>query len=184
MTARFDPQPTLAGETVAVRPLAASDRSGLQAAAADPETWVGHPAKDRWKPEAFGPYFDFLLASGTTLAILDRPSGRIIGCSRYYVAPDRPDDISIGFTFLDLAFWGGRTNFEVKRLMLGHAFASFPTVWFHIDPTNRRSQVATARLGAVHDHDATLDLAGKPVPWLCFRLDRAAWEETLRERSA
>lgn len=180
----FDPQPRLECETLLLRPLAAEDRAGLRAAASDPGTWAGHPAKDRWKPEVLDLYFDFLLASGTTLAVVDRTSGTIIGCSRYYVAPDRPDDISIGFTFLDRRFWGGRTNFELKRLMLGHAFVRFATVWFHIDPTNRRSQIATARLGAVHDHDAELDLSGKPARWMCFRLDRAAWDRVLRERAA
>jgi len=179
----FDPQPHPLGDTVALRPLALADRDGLAAAASDPATWAGHPAKDRHRREVFDPYFDFLLATGSTLAIVERSTGRVIGCSRYYVAPDRPDDIAIGFTFLDHGFWGGATNFEVKRLMLGHAFARFPEVWFHIDPNNRRSQVATSRLGAVHAHDADLDLAGKPARWMCFRLDRAVWERTLGERA-
>ena len=172
----FDAQPTLIGPSLLLRPLHLHDFDGLYAAAADPEVWAGHPARDRHTREAFEPYFDFLLESGTTLAILDRASGKPIGCSRYYTAPDLPDDIAIGFTFLNNAYWGGATNFQLKRLMLEHAFASFPAVWFHIDPTNVRSQKATAKLGAVHVHDAVLDLSGKPAKWMCFRLDKAAWE--------
>lgn len=179
----FDLQPHLAGDTLDLRPLAEADRGGLYAAAADPETWAGHPAKDRWKRDVFDAYFDLLLRLGGTLVALDRASGRIIGCSRYYVPPDRPGDMAIGFTFLDRAYWGGSTNFEMKRLMLAHAFATFPHVWFHIDPANRRSQVATARLGAVHAGDADLDLSGKPVPWMCFRLDRDVWASKLAERA-
>jgi RimJ/RimL family protein N-acetyltransferase len=180
----FDPQPTIEGETLTVRPLAAADRDGLHAAASDPRTWAGHPANDRWRRDVFDRHFDFLLDTCTTLAVADRASGRLIGCSRYYVPPDRPGSIAIGFTFLAPTHWGGSTNFELKRLMLGHAFAHFPEVWFHIDPSNRRSQVATTRLGAVHACDAELDLAGTPARWMCYRLDRDSWERTRRTRES
>ena len=178
----FDFQPSLAGPTLALRPLAPDDFEALHAAASDPEVWAGHPARNRFEREAFTPYFAFLVEAGGTLAILDRASGTIIGCSRYYVAPDEPDAISIGFTFLARAWWGGAANFELKRLMLDHAFRSFPEVWFHIAPTNIRSQKATAKLGAEYVRTATLDLAGTPAEWMCYRLTRAAWERTCRER--
>ena len=176
----FDPQPTLVGKGLALRPLRLGDLPGLYDAASDPETWAGHSVKDRFRIEVFEPYFRFLLDSGTTLAILDRRTDRLIGCSRYYVAPDQVGDIAIGFTFLDRAYWGGRTNAELKGLMLGHAFATFKTVWFHIDPTNVRSQKATAKFGAQHAYDAELDLSGKPARWMCFRLDAADWNSGKR----
>jgi hypothetical protein len=176
MRPAFDLAPELTGETLHLRPLRQDDFEALHAAASDPATWAGHPARNRHERDVFRGYFDFLLAGGGTLAIIDRSRGRIIGCSRYYAPPDRPDEIAIGFTFIDNAYWGGATNFELKRLMLGHAFSSFDTVWFHIDPTNLRSQRATGKLGAVHAYDATLDLSGTPVAWMCFRLDRDAWE--------
>ena len=175
----FDPQPHLDDEALALRPLRADDLDALHAAAAAPETWAGHPATDRHEREIFEHYFRFLLDSGTTLAVIDRASRRMIGCSRYYAAPDRPGSISVGFTFLDHRWWGGRTNRSLKRLMLGHAFAIVPEVWFHIAPSNIRSQKATRKLGAEHDHDATLDLSGTPALWMCFRLTRDAWRRTL-----
>lgn len=171
----FDPQPTLQGGSLALRPLEPDDLLGLHEAASDAGTWIGHPVKDRYKREVFEPYFRFLLESGTTLAVLDRLTSRIIGCSRYYVAPDQTNDIAIGFTFLDKAYWGGKTNAELKGLMLDHAYKSFKTVWFHIDPANVRSQKATLKLGAKHFYDAELDLSGKPARWMCFRLDTADW---------
>lgn len=176
--------PHLTGPTLELRPLAPEDRDGLHAAASAPKTWAGHPAKERWRRAAFDPYFDYLLQAGGVLAVIERASGRIIGASRFYVGPDRPGAIAIGFTFLDHRFWGGTTNFELKRLMLGHAFASFPEVWFHIDPTNLRSQIATGRLGAVHVETRELDISGKPAAWMCFRLDRDVWAEKLAERGA
>jgi N-acetyltransferase len=172
----FDAQPTLIGPSLLLRPLQPNDFEKLYAAAADPEIWAGHPVKDRHTREVFEPYFDFLLGSGTTLAILDRASDKVIGCSRYYPVPDQPDSVAVGFTFLNNAYWGGNTNLQLKRLMLDHAFERFPTVWFHIDPSNIRSQKATAKLGAVHAYDATLDLAGSPALWMCFRLDKSAWD--------
>ena len=173
--------PELVGPTLELRPLEAADRDGLHCAASDPETWAGHPAKERWRRDAFDAYFDFLLKAGGVLAVVERATGRIIGGSRFYVPPERPERIAIGFTFLDRSFWGGATNFELKRLMLGHAFASYPEVWFHIDPTNLRSQIATGRLGAVHVETREIDISGKPAEWMCFRLDRDVWAEKVAE---
>lgn len=175
MRADFDPQPRLLSDALELRPLRPDDFEDLHAAASRPEVWAGHPAKDRHERAVFAPYFRFLLDSGTTLAVIDRRSGRIIGCSRYYTAPDRPDDLAIGFTFLNDAYWGGGTNLELKRLMLDHAFRTFPEVWFHIDPANVRSQRATAKLGAEHACDAVLDLSGTPASWMCFRLRKRTW---------
>jgi RimJ/RimL family protein N-acetyltransferase len=100
------------------------------------------------------------------------------------VSPDRPGGVAIGFTFLQHKYWGGATNFELKRLMLTHAFQSFDELWFHIAPSNVRSQKATAKLGADHVGDAVLDISGSATLWMCFRLMRAAWEQTCRNRVA
>jgi N-acetyltransferase len=174
---QFDPQPTVCGPNLTLRPLRADDYEALSLAACDPELWAGHPAKDRWRPEVFQPYFAGLLASGATLAVIDTASGTVIGCSRYYEVEDAPGDISIGFTFLARAWWGGATNAELKRLMLDHAFQSFDRVWFHIDPTNIRSQRATAKIGAVFAHDAVIGISGAPGNWKCYVLARDAWQQ-------
>lgn len=180
----FDPQTELESHALKLRPLRQDDLDGLHAAASRPEVWAGHPAKDRHRRDVFERYFRLLLESGSTLAVLDRHSDHIIGCSRYYTAPDRPGSLSIGFTFLDDRYWGGGTNFDLKTLMLDHAFRDFSEVWFHIDPTNVRSQRATAKLGAEHVYGVVLDLLGTPAPWMCFRLTKDAWDEVLKGRYA
>ncbi|WP_414473868.1 GNAT family N-acetyltransferase [Microvirga sp. M2] len=180
----FDAQPRLTSPVLELRPLRRDDFDGLFSAAAHPEVWAGHPAKDRHRRDVFEKYFDFLMGTRSTLAIIDRPSGKIIGCSRYYTSPDRPDAIAIGFTFLNHAYWGGDVNFELKRLMLDHAFGTYPEVWFHIGPDNVRSRKATAKLGADYVAEATLDLSGTAAPYLCFRLTRDAWRRTLEARGA
>ncbi len=175
-TSNFDTQPILSGETLSLRPLHREDFDGLYAAASDPETWAGHPASDRYKEDVFSKYFDFLLNNGGALVVLDRQLDKIIGCSRYYVAPDVPDSISIGFTFLQHDYWGGSTNRELKKLMLGHAFETFAEVWFHIDANNIRSQKATAKLGAKHIYDATIGVSGTPGNWMRFSLNKNDWD--------
>jgi RimJ/RimL family protein N-acetyltransferase len=180
--AGFNAQPELASRSLVLRPLRPEDLDGLFAAAGHPEVWAGHPAKDRHKRDVFEKYFAFLLESRSTLVVIDPQSNRTIGCSRYYTAPDRPDGISIGFTFLNHAYWGGEMNFELKRLMLEHAFRTFLEVWFHIDPNNIRSQKATAKLGAEHIYDTTLNLSGSAAPYMCFRLSRDAWRRSLNDK--
>lgn len=182
MQAVFDAQRTLISDALVLRPLTGDDREGLYAAAGDPLIWAGHPATTRHLRAVFDPYFDNLLVWGGTLALTERHSGRIIGCSRFYAAPDQPEDISIGFTFLVRDHWGGPTNFAVKRLMLDHAFGSFDRVWFHIAPTNLRSQKATGKLGAVLSHTVALNLTGTPVETACLVLSRAAWARVSGDR--
>jgi N-acetyltransferase len=176
----FANQPTLSGETLHLRPLCADDKDALTAAASDPAIWAGHPVQDRYKPQVFGPYFDMLLASGGTLLIRERASGNTIGCSRYYPAPEGPDQIGIGFTFLRSEYWGGATNLELKSLMLGHAYKQVDRVWFHIGPTNIRSQKATAKLGARHMHTKQWAIGGSSTLWMCYALDKSDWHAHLK----
>ncbi len=124
-----------------------------------------------------------MLQRASAFVVFDRASDAVVGGSAYYQPPDQADGVSIGFTFLRRASWGGLVNFELKRLMLDHAFGSYEEVWFHIASTNVRSQQATAKLGAEHAYDASLDLSGTPAPWMCFRLGRDAWRRTLASRA-
>lgn len=172
----FDDQPILIGETLTLRPLKSTDLEDLYLAAKDPKTWSGHPATNRHEREVFETYFKFLIEAGGTLLITDRKTKTAIGCSRYYVSPDVPDMISIGFTFISNEYWGGKTNRELKQLMLAHAFNRYDEVWFHIDPTNIRSQKATAKLGAECIADQELNLGGNPAQWKCWRLRKSNWK--------
>ncbi|MEO0913478.1 MAG: GNAT family N-acetyltransferase [Pseudomonadota bacterium] len=162
-----------------LRPLREDDFEALYAAAADPLIWAQHPAKDRHERAVFEPYFAFLLASATTLAVEDAESGQIVGCSRFYETPPPQRALSIGFTFLTRAHWGGIFNYEMKRLMLNHIFATRAEAWFHIDPANIRSQRATEKLGAVFVGEEELDLGTGTGRWRSYRLLKDDWTARL-----
>lgn len=171
----FDPQPVLFNDAVELRPLTIADRDGLTEAAGDPDIWAGHPVRDRYKPEVFRGYFDFLESLGSAMTIRAAGSGRIIGCSAFYTDTNAPARLSIGFTFLTRDQWGGQTNRQAKSLMLGHIFRGHDEAWFHIAPSNIRSQVATGRLGAVFTHQSEIDLGTGAQPWRCYCLTKEAW---------
>lgn len=82
-----------------------------------------------------------------TFAIIDKATGLIIGASSYYKFT--PISVTIGFTFLARAYWGGRYNSELKKLMLDHVFKSVDTVYFEVGEKNFRSQKALVKIGAV-----------------------------------
>ena len=171
----FPDQPTLTGPNLHLRPLRAEDEEALTQAASDPLIWAGHPQSDRHKPEVFGPYFQMLLTQGGTLIAALRDSGQVIGCSRYYPTTEEPGAYGIGYTFLIRQHWGGTTNWEMKALMLDHAFQHLDTVWFHIGADNIRSKRATAKLGVVHAGSAVSDLGSGPIVHDAYRLDKAVW---------
>ena len=145
----FDKQPFLLGELLELRPLRADDFDALFGVAADPLIWEQHPDRDRYQEPTFRTFFAEALASGGALVAVDRSNGHIIGSSRYHGYDAERSVIEIGWSFLARAYWGGRYNGEMKRLMLAHAFRSVKRVIFIIGPDNRRSQRAVEKIGGV-----------------------------------
>lgn len=145
----FELQPTLEGELILLRPIKPEDYEALYTAASDPLIWEVHPNWDRYKPENFKRYFQGAIDSGGAFIVIDKANGKIIGSSRYhhYDADDR--SIHIGWTFLERAYWGGRHNGELKRLMLTHAFQFVDTAIFVIGPDNVRSRRAIEKIGGI-----------------------------------
>ena len=167
-----DWQPTLRGERIMLRPLRPDDHAALHAAANDPGIWAQHPEPNRHEPEVFARYFAGALRSGGALVVVDLATNAIAGSSRYYDWNPRDATVVVGYTFLARSHWGGATNGELKRLMLGHAFRWARTVWFHVGPDNLRSQRALERIGAQFDRVATMVANGQPGSRMVFRVDR------------
>jgi RimJ/RimL family protein N-acetyltransferase len=145
----MDRQPTLTGELLQLRPLLPADYASLFGVASDPLIWEQHPDPNRYQESAFQAFFQKALDSGGALTAVDRATGVLIGSSRYHGYDATAREVEIGWTFLARAYWGGRYNGEMKRLMLDHAFRWVDRVLFIIGPQNHRSQRAVAKIGAV-----------------------------------
>ena len=166
-----DLQPTLTGETVIVRPLAAGDWAEMFKAASDPLIWALHPARDRYKEPMFRQFFDTAIALRSAFAFVDRASGAIIGSSRYHGYDAERREVEIGWTFLTRDYWGGTTNAEIKWLMIDHAFTFADTVIFWVGEDNLRSRRAMEKIGgALREGFYTRPLAGSDVPNVVYEI--------------
>ena len=144
----LDLQPTLTGHLLALRPLHTGDFEALYAAASDPLVWEQHPEPLRYRRDVFQKFFDGAIRSRGAFVVTDLVSGRVIGSSRYYDYSAVRHEVTVGYTFLARAYWGGSYNREVKRLMLDHAFQHVERVLFEVGEKNVRSQKALRKIGA------------------------------------
>jgi RimJ/RimL family protein N-acetyltransferase len=170
----FDFQPRLEGRLLAMRPVEAGDFGALYALGSDPEVWALHPARERYRPEAFRAYFEGGLACGAALVAVELETGSVIGWSRYSDEAAEPDEIEIGWTFLGRPYWGGAYNGEMKQLMLDHAFRFVDRVLLRIGETNLRSRRAAEKIGARLLEDRPCPAPpGQTVPYLFYAIEKA-----------
>jgi N-acetyltransferase len=173
----MDLQPVLRGELIALQPLVESDFQALFAVASDPLIWEQHPQSDRYKEDVFREFFRGAMQSGGAFLVTDVRDGRVIGSSRYHGHDPDASEVEIGWTFLARAYWGGRYNAEMKRLMLDHAFRFVERVVLLVGPNNIRSQRAVEKIGGVRNgtrFDATMGRES-----VVFEITRPAWREAV-----
>jgi len=90
---------------------------------------------------------------GVPFAVIDKPSGKAIGGTRYFEMSDLDRKLEIGWTWLGRPYWRSHVNSTCKFLLLQHAFerAGIVRVQFKADSENDRSRAALQRLGAVYE---------------------------------
>ncbi len=154
--------------------MAEADREPLYAVASDPQLWALHQAHDRWQRPVFDAFFNDALARGGALAIVERSTGAIIGTSRFQnYDPQAGGSVEIGWTFLARSHWGGGTNRELKRLMLGHALAQVERAFFMVGADNLRSRRALEKIGAeLTDIAEVRRMGGRDVNHLRYQITR------------
>ena len=154
---RFVEPITLAGEHASLEPLGREHEQALQRAAADGELWrlwyttVAPPEK---MAEYIGTALDMRERLGAMpFVVREKPSGDIVGCTRYFNVDATNRRLEIGHTWYSRRVQRGPINTECKLLLLTHAFeklqciaVEFRTHWF-----NHASRTAIARLGAKQD---------------------------------
>jgi|SRR5437868_9865827 len=148
---------TLADERVRLEPLSMDHVDGLAAAAADGELWnlrftsVPDPGDTAGYIEralqhrAEGHRFAF--------AVIDAPSGRVIGSSSYHDIVPAVERLEIGYTWYAKSMQRTHVNTSAKLLLMTHAFEALGAklVGWRTDNYNFASQRAIERLGARRD---------------------------------
>ena len=118
--------------------------------ASDKKIWEQHPENDRWKRDKFSSFFENVIANEFgMLKIYDKILNKIIGSTRFYSLDKIDNSIKIGFTFIVREYWGTTINYQVKDMMISHAFRFLDKIYFDIGENNIRSIKAVEKLGAI-----------------------------------
>jgi N-acetyltransferase len=152
------PQPcTLETALVRLEPLAADHAVELEAAARDGELWHLRITSVPAPGETTG-YVAAALRGrddGHMLpfVVRDRPSGKVIGSTRYHDIVLDVERLEIGYTWYGASWQRSHVNTTCKLLLLTHAFETLGAklVGWRTDNYNFASQRAIERLGARKD---------------------------------
>ena len=152
------PEPcTLETALVRLEPLAADHAVQLEAAARDGELWNLRFTSVPAPGETTG-YVAAALKGrddGHMLpfVVRDRPSGRVIGSTRYHDIVPAVERLEIGYTWYGASWQRSHVNTTCKLLLLTHAFETLGAklVGWRTDNYNFASQRAIERLGAHKD---------------------------------
>jgi RimJ/RimL family protein N-acetyltransferase len=155
-------QPVLESNLIRLQPLQETDFEALYTVASDPLIWEQHPNKNRYQRDVFKTYFEGAMESKGALLVLEKGTGEIVGCSRFYDFTPESKSILIGYTFIARKFWGRSYNRSMKELMMNHAFQFVDTILFHIGANNIRSQKAIERIGATKQRELAVAYHGEP----------------------
>jgi RimJ/RimL family protein N-acetyltransferase len=145
---------TLEWNGVRLEPLSMAHADGLRAAACDGELWKLRITSVP-EPDQVERYIDAALAMSNRLsfAVIDIPSGAVIGTTSYHdIVPD-VDRVEIGWTWYAKSRQRSHVNTSCKIMLLSHAFESLgcAVVGLRTDNFNFASQAAIERLGAKKD---------------------------------
>jgi RimJ/RimL family protein N-acetyltransferase len=148
-------------------PLAEHHRADLKAACAlDPAIWPIYSVS--WNPDHFDAAFDALRGNPVRIPFAIILGDRLVGMSAYLGLDSARQTVEIGNTYYVPAVRGTGLNGRVKRILLGHAFASgIRRVEFRVDDRNTRSKAAVKKIGGV--------LEG------ILRADRITWTGHVRD---
>lgn len=148
-------------------PLAERHREALRIACAeDDKIWEIYPVS--YGPDHFDASFDQLRAAPGRLPFAIFDGDRLAGISAYLNPDPVHDVVEIGNTYLRPDVRGTGFNQRLKRLMIGHAFASGARrVELRVDDRNARSKAAAAKVGGVFEG--------------VLRADRVTWTGHIRD---
>jgi RimJ/RimL family protein N-acetyltransferase len=145
---------TLEGRHVRLEPLSQEHQAGLSAIGLDEELWRWIPIPVR-SAEEMAAYIETALAEqarGVSLpfALIEKSSGRAIGCTRYGNIDRTHHRVEIGWTWVAREWQRTGVNTEAKYLLLRHAFETLGCMRVELktDSLNEKSRAAILRIGA------------------------------------
>lgn len=148
---------TLADERVRLEPLALSHADGLRDAASDGRLWTlrytSVPSPDDTETYIERALQNFRDGHRLAFAVIDVPSGRVIGSTSYHDIVPEVERLEIGYTWYAKTFQRTHVNTAAKLLLMTHAFETLGAqlVGWRTDNFNFASQRAIERLGAKRD---------------------------------
>ncbi|MGO3891426.1 MAG: GNAT family N-acetyltransferase [Paenalcaligenes sp.] len=148
---------TLQGTTVTLRPLHASDREALLAAANDGELWklwfTSVPSIDSIDAYLNKAFADRDAGVALPFAVIDNATGDVVGSTRFCNADVVNQRVEIGYTWYAKRCQRTAINTESKLLLLTHAFENRAAIAVELRTNwhNHASRQAIARLGAKQD---------------------------------
>lgn len=148
--------PRLVGEVVELRAMREEDAAALLACTArDTFKFFATRHPPTWDEPGFRAFIAWHLAVTTTrmFAVIERASGRLVGCTCYLDVDQANRSVEIGCTFYDPAVRGTALNPEAKLMLIQHAFETLGCVrvFLKTDGRNVQSQRAIAKLGARYE---------------------------------
>lgn len=145
---------TLEGKHVQLEPLLAAHHAALTEIGLDEDLWRWIPVPVR-TPEEMSAYIEAALAEqarGVSLpfTIVEKSSGKPIGCTRYGNIDRVHRRVEIGWTWVAKPWQRTPVNTEAKYLLLRHAFETLGCIRVELktDSLNEKSRAAILRIGA------------------------------------
>lgn len=150
----------LENDLVRLEPLDFCHAGDLCAAGRDERVWDG-PHRGHQMPTldavlhyiGEARYGNRTAPDGIPFAIIDKPTGKAVGCTRFFDISEPDRRLEIGWTWIGAAYWRTHLNTTCKLLLLTYAFevAKMNRVQFKADSGNERSRAAIERLGATYE---------------------------------
>ena len=148
---------TLTCRTVRLEPMRPEHAGALlNALEADEEIWRYLPTEmprdlsemQVWMDTAFE---ELRLGQRLQFVVVELASGKVIGSTSYCHIAEQHQNLEIGYTWYNRAYWRTAVNTECKYLLLKHAFEALGCIRVQLrtDERNERSRRAIERIGGV-----------------------------------
>jgi RimJ/RimL family protein N-acetyltransferase len=183
----------LEGPNVRLEPLTLEHLDGLCDAGLDPELWKLTVSRIKTRAD-MQRYLEDALAdqrvgSALPFASVWRPTGRVIGSTRFGNASPVNRRVEIGWTWLARPWQRTGANTEAKYLMLRHAFERWGCIRVELKTSalNHRSRAAILRIGAREEgvlRHHMINEDGSLLDSVFFSLLAEEWPEARRRLEA